>query len=291
MIAIDTLDVSDRTKKSMLQFVEYFLDKTTIDCERFARTGGISNDSIALKIKPRRIVGDELMWITRFIEIMLNIGNSKYLLMVVAKFYEKNSVYYGQFSSECEITLEEFEIWLRTHIARDKLMFKEFGLLKSSEKNRGDLRGTKPVVDEIEEICALAQFKMAREDPRFWVEVGRLAKKHKASFLPRFCPLLIPAAKQIEDPYQTKLQSFLLDFWYDQIPCKNETYIPALCSLSDPAITELAKLACKSIYLNTINVRKTWERLGLQKMRKLSFKSVQVTKGKITICEFRRKSK
>jgi hypothetical protein len=193
------------------------------------------------KIMPPAIVGLDLMRITRVIETMLNKGYSEPLLMVMCETYKKGGVRYIVDPSGHDSPAEFFEIWLRTQIARDKLMFYELGLFKTLEESRGDLRTGKFVVNELEQIYALTELEEARKDPRFIDRVKQEAAKMNPVFFQRMGRLLKSPVKKCEELSGTNLQRFLLNFWAFETKDRKGQVVPPLCFFSDPAIADLAK--------------------------------------------------
>jgi hypothetical protein len=188
---------------------------------------------------------------------------------------------------------EFLEIWLRTQIARDKLMFYELGLFKTLEESRGDLRTGKYVVNELEQIYALTELEEARKQPGFIDRVKQEAAKMNPVFFQRMGRLLKSPGKKREELSGTKLQRFLLNFWAFESKDRKGQVVPPLCFFSDPAIAELANYCLGANSYIAANVRKTWQRLGLQKSKKPLFLSVKVPAkdagGKISISQYRRR--
>jgi hypothetical protein len=184
--------------------------------------------------------------------------------------------------------IEFFEIWLRTSIARDKLMFYNLGLLHTKG---GDLRKAQIIVDEREQLFALLKLELARKHPGVIQMVQREASKLDASFFSKMADILKQPPKKFEHIDAAELQRFLIKLWANETPTKNGKTIPPLCYFSDPAISELAIQYKIDSNATPQRVRKTWERLGLKKSRKPQFWTVCKSGTKILISEFRRSLK
>jgi hypothetical protein len=184
-------------------------------------------------------------------------------------------------------TVEFFEIWIRTLIANDKLMFYHLGLLKV--RRNGDLRTAELVQEEREQLFALIALRAGRQHPGIKDQVQAEAQKMDPAFFSRMGAALKRPALEFRHVVGTKFQSFLLVAWAGDVRDSNGTNFPPLCYYSDPAIANLFSILAKGQpQVTSAAVRKTWERLGLRKSATIQFWTVIKKGRKIVISEFRR---
>lgn len=165
--------------------------------------------------------------------------------------------------------LEALKLWLSTKIAKERLFYFKIGVLKT--KRKGDSRESKLSTDRNDHLFALMkvaskqqraeaeQFclqEWAREDKKLPGRLKRLLKRE-----PHSMEYLLPS----------HLQRFLMDNWIITHNDRPQRNVPPLCFCSDPTIVELAKMCGIRPKVTDKYVRKTWERLGLRKARRILF--------------------
>jgi hypothetical protein len=186
-----------------------------------------------------------------------------------------------------ELAIEGFEIVLRTEIAREKLKYYCFGVLKPVVE--GDLRTVRIVEDEHEQLVAFSRFKTIslHWNGLFGSKLEKMDQSSQGAFFVR----LGTARKQQLDfghVAASPLRRFILEWWDSEHKDKNGQLIPPLCCCSDPAIAEFVRLmSIRRCELTAESVSKTWKRLGLIKSAKIQYWSVKKVQGKIVFDESR----
>ena len=267
---------TEAREEGLGEIMDYLRGKMAMEYARIKRRGVCAANCNLPKFTPNKIDWLDLMRTTILIETMLNNGDSGLLFTIAYKTSERVGGCYVNDEFGNEHTDEFFEIWLRTEIARDKLMFHTIGLFKSLKKKEVWLATGKFVTNEREQIYALAALDLARRKSGFIHQVTQEAGKLDPGFFQHMGHLLKRPGRTFAEIKGTNLQEFLLANWATESKDKKGQSIPPLCYCSDPVITELANFGLNSRN-TTPYVRKNWERLGLKKAKKIRVWRIKIS--------------
>ena len=147
--------MSEDGKKGLADFVAYFADAADMESERLKQRGILPDEPSMRPASTTRSNWLDLVRVTMLVEVMLDMGHAGLLLEVAfGETYEKDGVCFGRNYLGHEITAEFFEIWLRTQIARDKLMFFNMGLFRPESKKENDLKSGKFVMNKRQPVSS-----------------------------------------------------------------------------------------------------------------------------------------
>jgi hypothetical protein len=182
--------------------------------------------------------------------------------------------------SQRQEAIDNFEIWLLTLVAKDKLRLNELGLMKLGKW--GDLRTATLIDNEVEWIFRILRLKKGRKHPGAVEFIQREAAKMQSSFFLRLGRILKKPGIEIEH-LGSNQHWLLLDHWATPWLYNKATIIPPLCFFSDPAIAKFVAIELKLNEITPAKIRKMWERLGLRKANKISVTDFNVKNGRAVL--------
>lgn len=290
---LETLDISKDSKRDMRDFLKYVSLHSVHERRRLERRGFLPAGEISLPIP--RVVLAPLDWmrIMRLIEIMIARGDTYALLVPLFDSTETGGVWRFTDRQGKEMPAEFFEIWLRTCIARDKQMFYKMGLFEpAKDRKEISFKRGRFVANRLLQMYAFARIKEFRQHPGLrldlqyaaWDAAGDL----NSTVLKRLGEALDGPGENFNALMEGDLlESYLLEWWAAGGLDKKGKEYPPLCYLADDAIAALANHALGMNALAGNYVRKTWERLGLQRLKKPPVKEVDVGPDKIILRDHR----
>jgi hypothetical protein len=176
-------------------------------------------------------------------------------------------------------------------------MFYKMGLFKpAKDRKEISFKRGRFVANRRLQMYAFAGIKEFRADPSFRLDLQYEAwdalQDLNATFLKRLGEALDGPGTSFNalmegDMEGDLLQSYLLEWWATGGLTEDGKEFPPLCYFADDAIAALANHALGMNAMAGNYVRKAWERLGLQRLKKPPLREVDVGPDKITLRDHR----
>jgi len=267
MFNLENLGLSNEGKRCLTDYLYYVNDKLHFDCVLMKRLGLWPREQALPVTAPSESLRYDLLLNVRAIEIMLDKGHAEELFQFTFPTYVKKRIRYARITSKQDvITTEFFEQWLRVHVARDKLLLSEMGLLKRID---GSLKKAQYEKNSVERMFKMIRYQIPRTSPEVISIVREEAAKMDSKFFARMAETLERSGRGMGvQKIGTRLENFLLDYWIQGFPTTDGGFLPPLCAFSNPALNTFVNwLLNRGSDGSTDGVRKTYQRLGLKRIR------------------------